>query len=99
MEQGITTGTGPGRFSPGATCTRAQIVTFLWRFHGTPAPPARGTPFRDVVSGAYYEKAVAWAVGDRITTGTGPDRFSPDSTCTRAQVVTFLYRDLGAEPK
>ena len=99
VEQGITTGTGPGRFSPGATCTRAQIVTFLWRFHRSPAPPARGTPFRDVVSGAYYHAAVAWAVGDRITTGTGPDRFSPDSTCTRAQVVTFLYRDLGAEPK
>ena len=91
VENGITTGTGNGLFSPDAACTRAQAVTFLWRAAGSPEPKSMST-FTDVPAGAYYAKAVAWAVENGITTGTGSGKFSPDDTCTRAQIVTFLFR-------
>ena len=91
VEQGITTGTSATTFSPDATCTRAQIVTFLWRSAGTPAAAAEN-PFGDVASGVYYYDAVLWAVEQGVTTGTSASTFSPDATCTRAQIVTFLYR-------
>ena len=95
VEKGITTGTGNGRFSPDAPCTRAQIVTFLWRAAGSPAPKSMSS-FSDVPAEAFYAKAVAWAVENGITSGTGEGKFSPDATCTRAQAVTFLYRANGS---
>ena len=76
--------------------TRAQTVTFLWRWVGSPEPGSAGS-FRDVPYRAYYADAVAWAVEYGITNGTAPGLFSPAQTCTRAQIVTFLYRDLAAE--
>ena len=91
VENGITTGTGAGTFSPDASCTRAQAVTFLWRAVGSPEPEQMSA-FTDVPADAYYAKAVAWAVENGITTGTGAGTFSPDTTCTRAQIVTFLWR-------
>ena len=94
VEQNITSGTGATTFSPGAGCTRAQVVTFLWRAAGRPEPTAAVNPFADVKADAYYYKAVLWAVEKKITTGTSKDRFSPDSVCTRGQIVTFLYRDM-----
>lgn len=94
VEKGITAGTSATTFSPNDTCTRAQIVTFLWRYEGTPAPITTSTPFADVNSGAYYEKAVLWDSETGVTAGTSATTFSPDATCTRAQVVTFLYRDM-----
>ena len=95
VDKGITTGTGNGRFSPDAPCTRAQIVTFLWRAAGSPAPKSMSS-FSDVPAEAFYAKAVAWAVENGITSGTGEGKFSPDATCTRAQSVTFLYRASGS---
>ena len=95
MDKGITTGTSATTFSPDATCTRAQIVTFLWRAAGSPEPKAMST-FVDVSADAYYAKAVAWAVENGITGGTGDGKFSPDATCTRAQAVTFLWRANGS---
>lgn len=95
-EEGITTGTSRTRFEPNATVTRAQTVTFLWRWAGSPQPGSAGS-FRDVPYRAYYADAVAWAVEYGITNGTAPGLFSPAQTCTRAQIVTFLYRDLAAE--
>ena len=92
VDEGITTGTSTTTFSPGAGCTRAQVVTFLWRAAGKPEPTKTDNPFTDVKADAYYYKAVLWAVEKGITTGTSPDKFSPNSTCTRAQIVTFLYR-------
>ena len=94
LENGITTGTGDGStFSPDESCTRAQIVTFLWRSQGSPIPEGTAIPFTDVKSGLYYSKAVLWAVEQGITKGTGDgSTFSPDDICTRAQIVTFLYR-------
>ena len=91
----ITGGVGNNLFAPNDPCTRAQIVTFLWRAAGSPAPKAMST-FVDVSADAYYAKAVAWAVENGITGGTGDGKFSPDATCTRAQSVTFLYRASGA---
>ena len=91
----ITGGVGNNLFAPNDPCTRAQIVTFLWRAAGSPAPKAMST-FVDVSADAYYAKAVAWAVENGITGGTGDGKFSPDATCTRAQAVTFLYRASGA---
>lgn len=93
VENGITMGTSAATFSPDATVTRAQVVTFLWRANGQPA--AWNSGFTDVSADAYYAKAVAWAVQNGITTGTGFGVFSPDAACTRAQIVTFLYRYLG----
>ena len=91
VSQGITKGTSDTTFSPNMTCTRAQIVTFLWRYE---KPPAAGTanPFADVKSTAYYAGAVLWAVKENITKGTTNTTFSPDADCTRAQIVTFLWR-------
>lgn len=94
-KNGITGGIGNGLFGPNQPCTRAQIVTFLWRAAGSPEPKAMSS-FADVSTDAYYAKAVAWAVENGITTGTGDGKFSPDATCTRAQSVTFLYRAAGS---
>ena len=96
VENGITTGVGNDLFAPEQPCTRAQIVTFLWRAAGSPEPKAASS-FADVAAGSYYAKAVAWAVENGVTTGTGDGKFSPDATCTRAQAVTFLARALSAK--
>lgn len=94
VANGITSGTGNGKFSPNISCTRAQAVTFLWRAAGSPEPTSN-TSFGDVKAGTYYEKAVKWAVEKGITSGTGNGKFSPDTNCSRAQIVTFLYRAEG----
>ena len=93
-EKGITDGTGKTTFSPNATLTRAQVVTFLWRYAGSPKAGSAAA-FGDVKSGAYYAAAVAWAVEKGVTDGTGKTTFSPARACTRAETVTFLYRQLG----
>ena len=90
-EKGITGGIGNGLFGPDQPCTRAQIVTFLWRAAGSPEPKTMSS-FSDVSAGSYYETAVLWAVENGITKGTGDTTFSPDATCSRAQIVTFLWR-------
>ena len=95
-EQGITGGIGNNLFGPNQPCTRAQIVTFLWRAAGSPEPKDMSS-FADVSTDSYYAKAVAWAVENGITSGTGDGKFSPDATCTRAQAVTFLARALNAK--
>ena len=95
QEKGITGGIGNGLFGPNQPCTRAQIVTFLWRAAGSPEPKTMSS-FADVSMDAYYAKAVAWAVENSITTGTGDGKFSPDATCTREQAVAFLYRASGS---
>lgn len=92
VAQGITTGTTATTFSPNATCTRALAVTFLWRAAGSPTPQSRAMPFTDVAEGSYYHDAVLWAVEQGITVGTSAATFSPDAKCTRAQIVTFLWR-------
>lgn len=97
VKNGITTGVGNDLFAPEQPCTRAQIVTFLWRAAGSPEPKGATSGMTDVVSGSYYEKAVAWAIENGITTGTTASTFSPDATCTRAQAVTFLARALNAK--
>ena len=97
VKNGITTGVGNNLFAPEQPCTRAQIVTFLWRAAGSPEPKSAASGMTDVVSGSYYEKAVAWAIENGITTGTTTTTFSPDVTCTRAQAVTFLARALKAK--
>ena len=97
-EQGVTTGTGGAMFTPEATCTRAQVMTFLWRTMGRPTPCAVGNPFADVPEDAYYRDAVLWAVEQGITNGTGTDpetgdsSFSPDAECSYAHILTFLWR-------
>ena len=94
-EKGITTGQADGLFGSDRSCTRAQIITFLWRAAGSPAP--KGTvSFADVSTGSYYAKAVAWAIENGITGGTGDGLFSPDAACTRAQSAAFLYRAAGS---
>ncbi len=97
VEKGITTGTSATTFSPNASCTRAQIVTFLWRASGSPEPKTASNPFTDVAANAYYRKAVLWAVENGITTGTSATTFSPGAPCTRAQGVTFLWRANGSK--
>lgn len=97
VEKGITTGTSATTFSPNASCTRAQIVTFLWRASGSPEPKTASNPFTDVAANAYYCKAVLWAVENGITTGTSATTFSPGAPCTRAQGVTFLWRANGSK--
>ena len=92
VENGITTGISASRFDPDGICTRAQAVTFLWRAAGSPAPRSRTMPFTDVPAGSYYYDAVLWAVENGITKGTTSTTFSPDADCTRAQIVTFLWR-------
>ena len=90
VEQGITSGTSADTFSPTATVTRGQTVTFLYRAAGSPA--VSGGSFSDVAADAYYAKAVAWANENGITSGTGSNKFAPNADCTRAQIVTLLYR-------
>ncbi|MBR7033609.1 MAG: S-layer homology domain-containing protein [Clostridia bacterium] len=98
VANGITNGTDETHFSPKNGCTRAQVVTFLWRAAGEPEPTSTKNPFVDVKSDAYYYKAILWAVEKGITNGTDKTHFSPSATCTRAQIVTFLWRAAG-EPK
>ena len=95
VKNGVTKGIGENRFGPDLPCTRAQIVTFLWRAAGCPEPKSTESPFPDLKPGAYYYKAVVWAAENGITTGDDTGRFDPDATCTRAQSVTFLFRALG----
>lgn len=97
-EKGITTGYKDGKFKPGNECTRAQMVTFLWRMKGSPAPKTKSTSFKDVKKTAYYYKPVLWAVEKGITTGYSKTSFKPNNVCTRAQTVTFLWRMAG-KPK
>ena len=92
VENGITKGTDDTHFSPDGICTRAQAVTFLWRTAGSPKPETRTMPFTDVPVGSYYYDAVLWAVENGITKGTSDTTFSPNMICTRAQIVTFLWR-------
>ena len=92
VENGITTGASASRFDPNGICTRAQAVTFLWRIAGSPAPRLRTMPFTDVPAGSYYYDAVLWAVENGITKGTSDTTFSPNMTCSRAQIVAFLWR-------
>ena len=94
VEEGITSGTSVDKFSPDSGCTRAQVVTFLWRSKSNPSPESSDNPFTDVLSEAYYSKAAAWAVEKDITKGTSTGKFSPDVICTRGQIVTFLYRNM-----
>ena len=91
-ETDVTSGTSETTFSPKNGCTRAQIVTFLWRFAGSPEPTMTTNPFTDVPAGKYYSKAVLWAAEKGVTAGTSATTFSPNDTCIRGQVVTFLYR-------
>ena len=93
VENGITKGTGDTTFSPDATCSRAQIVTFRWRSQNAPEAGAVN-PFTDVKPGTYYADAVLWAVKEDVTKGTTATTFSPNDNCTRAQIVTFIWRAL-----
>ena len=92
VENGITKGTDDTHFSPDGICTRAQAVTFLWRAAGSPKPETRTMPFTDIPAGSYYYDAVLWTVENGITKGTSDTTFSPNMTCTRAQIVAFLWR-------
>ena len=92
VEKGITKGTSDSTFTPDGVCTRAQAVTFLWRAAGSPAAKAGSQPFADVKAGSYYDDAVRWAVENGVTVGTSATTFSPNATCSRAQIVTFLWR-------
>ena len=92
VKNGITTGTGNNYFTPDGICTRAQAVTFLWRVAGSPTPKTEAMPFEDVLDGSYYYEAVLWAVENGITVGTSATTFSPELTCSRAHIVTFLWR-------
>ena len=96
VDRGVTNGVSDYAFAPGRSCSRAQAVTFLWRAAGCPAPGSTACPFKDVSSNAYYYTAMLWAVENGITKGVSADRFAPDQTCTRAQIVTFLYRAAGS---
>ena len=95
VKNGITNGMDATHFAPDGTCTRAQIVTFLWRANGSPKPSSSKNPFRDIPAGQWYTDAVLWAVEKGITTGTSATTFSPDAGCTRGQVATFLWRSRG----
>ena len=97
VENGITAGTSETTFSPDKICTRAQIVTFLWRYEDSPVPASDSNPFTDVNAGAYYAKAVLWASQTGVTAGLSSTTFGPETTCTRAQVVSFLYRDIAKQ--
>lgn len=97
VENGVTKGTSDTTFSPDVACTRAQIVTFLWRAAGSPNPSISECSFVDVEAGSFYEKAVLWAVEKGITAGTSKNKFSPDMYCNRAQIVTFLWRYEGSK--
>ena len=95
VQKSVTNGTSQVEFSPADFCTRAQTVTFLWRAAGSPEPKRDSNPFVDVKQDSFYYKAVLWAVEKGITNGTSKTRFSPEDICTRGQVVTFLYRQMG----
>lgn len=95
VEEGITSGTSDTTFSPFETCTRGQVVTFLWRALGSPESEMSDNIFTDVSDDAYYYEAVLWAYENYITSGTTATTFSPDETCTSGQVITFLWRALG----
>ena len=97
LENGVTTGTSETMFSPYAVCARAQVVTFLWHVLGEPATEYPDPPFRDVPDNAYYRQAVTWAAERGITSGSGEGCFAPDAPCTRAQVVTMLWRAFSGE--
>nr|MCR5825181.1 S-layer homology domain-containing protein [Oscillospiraceae bacterium] len=97
VANGVTTGTSETTFSPDGACTRAEAVTFLYRAAGAPEVEL-STVFTDVAADAYYAKAVAWAVANGITKGTSETTFSPDAICSRAQIVTFLYRFAKGSP-
>ena len=92
IQNKVTSGVSATTFAPNASCTRGQMVTFLWKAAGSPEPKSLTTAFTDVKSDAYYEKAVAWAVENKVTTGTSATTFSPDATVTRGQSVTFLWK-------
>ena len=94
VEKGITVGTGKDTFSPNQDCTRGQIVTMLWRAEKYPKAGTEN-PFNDVNKGVYYYDAVLWAANTGVTAGTSKTTFSPNQDCTRAQIVTFLWRALG----
>ena len=96
VDKGITSGTSATTFDPDGICTRAQAVTFLWRAAGSPAAKSGAMPFADVKTGSYYYDAVLWAMENGITKGSSETMFSPDATCTRAQIVTFLWRANGS---
>ena len=96
VNKGITSGTSATTFAPDGICTRAQAVTFLWRAAGSPAPETSAMPFADVPGGSWYYDAVLWAVEQGITSGTSATTFAPDLNCTRAQIVTFLWRTAGS---
>lgn len=96
VAKGVTSGTSATTFGPNAACTRAQAVTFLWRAAGSPEPASTANPFADVDSGAYYFKAVLWALEKGITGGTSATAFNPNGAVTRAQIVTFQYRAAGS---
>ncbi len=96
LNNGVTSGTSATNFAPGETCTRGQVVTFLWRAKGSPEPASTVNPFSDVKASDYFYKAVLWAVEKGITSGTSATTFSPNSTCTSGQVVTFLWRSNGS---
>jgi hypothetical protein len=96
IENGITAGTTDSTFSPESTCTRAQVITFLWHAAGSPAPQGTNNPFTDLNSNTYYYNAILWAVEQGITSGAGDGLFDPDGTVNRSQVVTFLYRAAGS---
>ena len=95
VEQGITAGTSATTFSPEETCTRSQVVTFLWRAAGCPKPRSEQNPFTDVEPGLWYHDPVIWAVEQGITVGTSDTTFGPEEECTRGQIVTFLWRAAG----
>ncbi len=97
--EGVTTGTSATKFAPEKTCTRGQVVTFLWRAMGKPEPASTENPFEDVKASDYYFKPILWAVEKGITTGTSAKRFSPDTTCTNAHILTFIWRALGEPGK
>ena len=92
VENGITSGTSATTFGPNENCTRSQVVTFLWRADGKPEPMSSECPFTDIKTNSSYYKAVLWAVENGITSGTSATTFGPKNTCTRGQIVTFLYR-------
>ena len=95
VENNITSGVDPTHFGPGQSCTRAQVVTFLWAAAGKPAPRQTVNPFTDVPAGAWFADAVLWAVENGITSGTSATTFGPSAQCTRSQVVTFLWAAAG----
>lgn len=96
VANGVTTGTSATTFAPNETVSRAQMITFLWRAAGSPVPTGDATLFTDIPSNAYYADAVLWAIEHGITSGVSTTTFNPDATCTRAQIITFLYRFAGS---